>query len=981
MALAQKGAGLSGAVQFNRLRVMALAERWGPGFCVRALGILGLLASALGVQGLRAWTSPFASKPPCALMSRGAVQARLAVSVLACIKVNGLLAVVLKFVVRKVWGSLGGNYTRGISDTEGLVFWSNEVGVAEVMKDEGSYRRIPSSGAFGYSDLVLGGTRVDKNAEICTPKESKNHDISLVETCKEIGNNESPSPVSSHSDKRPPSRRFSYTSTSNRIANNIRDVPYARLMDHSPTNLLQPKLDSDSKLNNEHNNSTLGVPEKEQTPKSSVSDSKLAVNYFTTASAEPRSLTEVVIPGMGGRCNPSDTHHILDKVESVGQEVQRTVSMSSENHSEAFYSADEEVISQHACSSASRTSSLRHSAATSVQDSFMNRPRVKYERQAKSGRAVSDAGYNKRVASATRDKRLPAPACRMFLIQGRVPPGGCPQATPGGKKFSSEMNIVPNSSHMVPLLHTASTGTANTELQTHLTSHRSDHEIHTPEHRNQQLACGSMADMPPDWLTDKWRLVYITPPSFIIEHGEAMISRSLALLSRVCVPGEAMISRSLALLSRVCVYQKLEGGTLIDSSDTHSLSSTSFISAVSSQEDMTLVNLHVQVNKPIVDSPLLMSSYITHLSQVGCHNWTRSSLPLGCDAFTVPLFEQTESGHLIYIGYRYTPRFETLSEGFTSFKMVGRPSDHHTTPPHSTKTPTHPYVWDTSALMSSESGDFETDCEEELLNLQNEYGNRTTLIIKLKGDMDVMITPLVLESLQRKRWSQFLATDPEVPCLYLRPLALMSASLKPILWDGGREGERRGVASQPTKVSFLSNKNRWITKTLDGTSYRTDAVTPTLASQHPLTVLNHLHARCVSKVEDANILKRDKSLSYLSQFQTNKKTANIFDALLDNCKKIASESALLKESSQWPEDATYRLLQEKAAQMKVVNITVLQASVVEEIISFSALDNIRDLTCVSLFAICFDNITTTFHFGKQWMDYLVKLEKRYQRNS
>lgn len=55
---------------------------------------------------------------------------------------------------------------------------------------------------------------------------------------------------------------------------------------------------------------------------------------------------------------------------------------------------------------------------------------------------------------------------------------------------------------------------------------------------------------------------------------------------------------------------------LLDSSDSHSVSSTSFISAVSSQEDLTLVNLHMQVNKPIVDSPLLMSTYINHLSQV-----------------------------------------------------------------------------------------------------------------------------------------------------------------------------------------------------------------------------------------------------------------------------------------------------------------------------------------------------------------------------
>lgn len=59
-----------------------------------------------------------------------------------------------------------------------------------------------------------------------------------------------------------------------------------------------------------------------------------------------------------------------------------------------------------------------------------------------------------------------------------------------------------------------------------------------------------------------------------------------------------------------------EKGILQDSSDSHSVSSTSFISAVSSQEDMTLVNLHMQVNKPIVDSPLLMSSYVSHLTQV-----------------------------------------------------------------------------------------------------------------------------------------------------------------------------------------------------------------------------------------------------------------------------------------------------------------------------------------------------------------------------
>ena len=42
-----------------------------------------------------------------------------------------------------------------------------------------------------------------------------------------------------------------------------------------------------------------------------------------------------------------------------------------------------------------------------------------------------------------------------------------------------------------------------------------------------------------------------------------------------------------------------------------------------------------------------------------------------------------------------------------------------------------------------------TGCEEEFLSSQNEYGTKSTVIIKLKGDLDIMLSPLVLESLQR----------------------------------------------------------------------------------------------------------------------------------------------------------------------------------------------------------------------------------------
>ncbi|CAG2053042.1 unnamed protein product, partial [Timema podura] len=43
------------------------------------------------------------------------------------------------------------------------------------------------------------------------------------------------------------------------------------------------------------------------------------------------------------------------------------------------------------------------------------------------------------------------------------------------------------------------------------------------------------------------------------------------------------------------------------------------------------------------------------------------------------------------------------------------------------------------------------------------------------------------------------------------------------IWEKAH-GERHGMASQPTKVSFRANKNRWITETVDGASYRTGLV-------------------------------------------------------------------------------------------------------------------------------------------------------------
>lgn len=60
-----------------------------------------------------------------------------------------------------------------------------------------------------------------------------------------------------------------------------------------------------------------------------------------------------------------------------------------------------------------------------------------------------------------------------------------------------------------------------------------------------------------------------------------------------------------------------------------------------------------------------------------------------------------------------------------------------------------------------------------------------------------------------------------------------------------------------------------------------------------------------------------------------------------------------------------------------VNVTFLQVSIVEEIISFSALDNVKDLTCVSLLSVCFDNIIMKLHCDKQ-VSRFVNITNRYR---
>ncbi|KXJ79220.1 hypothetical protein RP20_CCG001952 [Aedes albopictus] len=133
-----------------------------------------------------------------------------------------------------------------------------------------------------------------------------------------------------------------------------------------------------------------------------------------------------------------------------------------------------------------------------------------------------------------------------------------------------------------------------------------------------------------------------------------------------------------------------------------------------------------------------------------------------------------------------------------------------------------------------------------------------------------------------------------------------------------------------------------------------ESLIPTLSTLHPLTIINDVHASCVRKVEAVNILKRDQSLSYWSQVHSNSKRSTAERNLQGPGGPVLTDVY---------EESISTQLQGLVVLPKV-NVTLIQSSVIEEVISFAALDNVQELSCASLLAVCFEGVSTRFHLGK-----------------
>lgn len=190
-------------------------------------------------------------------------------------------------------------------------------------------------------------------------------------------------------------------------------------------------------------------------------------------------------------------------------------------------------------------------------------------------------------------------------------------------------------------------------------------------------------------------------------------------------------------------------------------------------------------------------------------------------------------------------------------------------------TPSHPqgFTWGEDMFAAEDDSSTSSGGRQTLLHsLSDSNTSKATIIVKFRDSVDIVASPIMLESMQR----------------YIEALA------------------------------------------------------PTLEHLHPLAVVNHLHWASLDRVEEKNSLKKEKSLD-----------------LQD--KVVSSDTMPYQSISRTFEKSISSSLQ-GSLHLPKVNVMVLQASVIEEMCAFSALDNVKDITCVSLLALGIQD--TSFRFQK-----------------
>ncbi|XP_050415172.1 bridge-like lipid transfer protein family member 1 [Patella vulgata] len=330
--------------------------------------------------------------------------------------------------------------------------------------------------------------------------------------------------------------------------------------------------------------------------------------------------------------------------------------------------------------------------------------------------------------------------------------------------------------------------------------------------------------------------------------------------------GENNNSMATTVLEQTVRMNKSDTTLESSSSSTLSYESAGSVNSAEGQEEFSLVDLHNQMNQPITSSALLLSCYSNHLSHYHCNDWVTappsanlsSSSSRGMKS-VYSEYSLSSASHSVYgSGSTWLPHFTKVKDGFSTSVMREKEELKLPSPPPPEKGKNQ-FFFPSSYIPNQEDADEELNNDEICPNT-----SKTTAVIKVTGALDVLLTPLLLESMQR----------------YI------------------------------------------------------ETVTPTLSKLHISSLLDRIHSQCIDRLKQQNKLKKEST----------KEEENVIYNINDTEDK--------QDNKEVAKTTSFRAF----FSLPKINICVLQASIVEEVISFSMLENISDVTAVSLLAVCVDNI-------------------------
>lgn len=364
------------------------------------------------------------------------------------------------------------------------------------------------------------------------------------------------------------------------------------------------------------------------------------------------------------------------------------------------------------------------------------------------------------------------------------------------------------------------------------------------------------------------------------------------------------------------------------------------------EDNQSYYDLRDQMEKPILESSLLMSTYSNYLTLYQCENWR----------------PKTDSVNLLTSNYIPTVR-QTTFDGLSSISLIKRRK----------RTPN-------KQKLNRQNQDVDGDSDED------EYEPGSVYERMHSDSVDSTKKEGFHKTHKRQDSSERVMNLGKLEKQISKTIEIRNEKVTILVKVNG---------NTEIKISPLC---------LDGMKTFIDALTPTLAKVHPLTVVNHINTLCYNNVESKNHLKKEKTLEYgqlklkawhstmererglnktsntnqnlsnqtnlsnLTTIHNLNNTPNIVNNqthipnISSNSTSIPAPKPNFFESRRQPVQAatvitanqyeeTKNTKFQLFIQISNINVYVLQASLVEQLVDSSTIEHLNDCTCVSLVAL------------------------------